>query len=181
MTESGEAPEPRPAANGDLEAITEIYGHHVLHGLGSFELTAPSLEAMAERFEAIKARGLPYLVVEREGAVRGFAYAGAYRPRPAYRFAVENSVYIAPGHEGRGLGRLLLRQVIRDCTDLGYRRMVAVIGDSANHASIRLHEALGFERAGLIPSTGFKLGRWVDVVILQRALGEGDRSLPPDT
>lgn len=174
------APEPRPAARSDLEAITAIYGHHVRHGLGSFELTAPTRAIMAERFEAIKASGLPYLVVERDGAVQGYAYAGPYRPRPAYRYAVENSVYVAPGFEGLGLGRLLLRRIIQDCTALGYRRMVAVIGDSENHGSIRLHEALGFTHAGQVPSVGFKHGRWVDVVILQRALGDGDRTLPPD-
>lgn len=171
-------PRVRAARRKDLEAVQVIYAHHVSHGLASFELEAPDLETIIERYEALTARGLPYLVAELDGKVGGFATAGPYRPRPAYRHTVEDTVYVAPGCERRGLGRALLSALIGDCTALGYRRMVAVIGDSANLPSIRLHEKLGFSPAGRIPSVGFKFGRWVDVVILQRALGEGDRTLP---
>jgi len=171
-------PRVRAARREDLEAVRVIYAHHVSHGLASFELEAPDLETIIERFEAVTARGLPYLVGELDGTVGGFATAGPYRPRPAYRHTVEDTVYVAPGRERRGLGRTLLSALIDDCTALGYRRMVAVVGDSANLPSIRLHEKLGFTQAGRIPSVGFKFGRWVDSVILQRPLGEGDRTLP---
>lgn len=173
-------PRVRAARPADLAAVRDIYAHHVNHGLASFELEAPDLETIVERYEAVSARGLPYLVAELDGRVSGFATAGPYRPRPAYRHTVEDTVYVAPGCERRGLGRALLSALIDHCTALGYRRMVAVIGDSANLSSIRLHEKLGFVRAGRIPSVGFKFDRWVDSVILQRPLGEGDRTLPDD-
>jgi phosphinothricin acetyltransferase len=171
-------PRIRDASRADLPSIQAIYAHHVLHGLASFEEDPPDLEEIARRFGATRDRGLPYLAAELEGALRGFAYAGPYRPRPAYRFSVETSVYVAPGFEGRGLGRALLAENIARCEAGGWRLMVAVIGDSGNLASIRLHESLGFRRSGVIPSIGFKLGRWVDTVIMDRPLGEGDRTLP---
>ncbi len=177
-----EGPLLRDAALDDLGAVQVIYAEHVRYGLASFELEPPGLETMTRRYEQTAAQGLPYLVAELDGRIRGFAQAGPYRPRPAYRFTLEDTVYVAPGFERRGLGRRLLGGLIERCATLGYRRMVAVIGDSANLPSIRLHEELGFIRAGLIPSVGFKFGRWVDSVLLQRPLGEGDATLPgPDS
>ena len=170
----------RPAVEADFPKITEIYAHHVLNGLASFEIVPPSEAEMLERFGALAAKGLPYLVAEADGSITGFAYAGPYRPRPAYRFSVENSVYLAPGMAGRGIGKALLKEVISICEALGYRQMIAVIGDSANTASIALHASLGFERAGIFKSVGFKAGRWVDSVLMQRPLGDGDTSLPED-
>ncbi|MEE8189696.1 MAG: N-acetyltransferase family protein [Kiloniellales bacterium] len=179
----------RPAEPGDLERVQAIYAHHVLHGLASFEETPPDLEEITRRYENLRARGLPYLVAELGGkdapegvpeGVWGYAYAAPYRTRPAYRYSVENSVYLATGLEGRGIGRALLEELIRRCAELGYRQMIAIIGDSAHVPSIKLHEALGFSHVGNIVSVGFKLGRWVDSVILQLPLGEGDGTLPPD-
>jgi phosphinothricin acetyltransferase len=185
MSGPGAPPHDRPrvrdATAADLGAVQAIYAHHVAQGLASFELEPPDRAAMTARFEETRRLGMPYIVAELAGEVRGFAQAGPYRTRPAYRFAVENTVYVAPGFERRGLGRLLLGALIERCAALGYRRMVAVIGDSANRPSIRLHEELGFVRAGLIPSVGFKFGRWVDSVLLQRPLGEGDATLPEET
>lgn len=169
----------REAEAADVPAIQAIYAHHVLHGFASFETVPPEAAEMEGRRQDIVGRGLPYLVAAREGRVCGFAYAGPFRPRAAYRYTVEDSVYIAPDAMGQGYGRLLLAELIQRCTALGMRQMVAVIGDSGNSASIRLHERLGFERAALLRSVGFKLGRWVDSVIMQRSLGPGDRTLPP--
>jgi len=171
----------RDAQPGDLPRIREIYVHHVLHGLASFEETPPDLDEMTRRYQATRARGLPYLAAEDTETqdLLGYAYAGPYRPRPAYRFTVENSVYVAPGLEGRGVGRRLLERLIEDCTALGLRQMIAVIGDSGHLPSIAFHEALGFTRIGLLRSVGFKFDRWVDSVILQRALGGGGET-PPD-
>ena len=175
----------RDARRGDLADIREIYAHHVLHGLASFEETPPDLAEVTRRFEATLAHGLPYLAAEAEvagpgaePALRGYAYAGPYRPRPAYRYSVENSLYVAPGLEGRGIGRALLEELIRRCTALGFRQMIAVIGDSGHLPSIKFHESLGFTQAGHLRSVGFKFERWVDSVILQRPLGPGDASLP---
>jgi phosphinothricin acetyltransferase len=168
----------REAGPADLPEIQAIYAHHVAHGLASFELEPPDLEEMTRRHQAVIGRGLPYLVAELEGRVRGFASAGPYRPRPAYRYTLENTVYVDPAAQRQGIGEALLAALIERCTALGYRRLVAVIGDSANRPSIRLHEKLGFQVAGRIPSVGFKFGRWVDSVILQRPLGEGDETLP---
>jgi phosphinothricin acetyltransferase len=173
-------PRVRASREEDLPAIVAAYGHHVRHGLASFEAEAPDLQEMTRRRRALLERGLPYLVAELDGRLCGFAYAGPYRPRPAYRHTLENSVYVAPGFERRGVGGALLAELIRRCAGLGYRRMIAVIGDSANLASIRLHERLGFRRAGTLTSVGFKFGRWVDSVILERALGAGDTTLPGD-
>ena len=170
----------RSAEASDLPELLVIYGHHVLHGLASFELEPPSFEDFSGRFMSLADRGYFYLVAEIGGEICGYGYVGPYRPRPAYRYTVEDSVYVAPGYERRGVGRAVLSALIDRSTDLGFRRMVAVIGDSENWPSIRLHETLGFTHAGGIPSVGIKFGRWVDQVIMQRALGEGDHSMPKD-
>lgn len=169
----------RDAASADLDAVQAIYAHHVRNGLASFEETPPDLPEMQRRYRAIAAAGLPYLVAVLDEQVRGYAYAGPYRTRPAYRFSLEDTVYVEPGYEGRGLGGALLGALVARCEGLGYRRMVAVIGDSDNHPSIRLHARLGFRKCGVIPSVGFKFGRWVDTVLMERPLGPGDTA-PPD-
>lgn len=168
----------RPSTPDDLPAIQAIYAHHVLHGIASFEEEPPDAAELGRRRADVLARGLPHVVAERAGTVIGFAYAGPYRTRPAYRHTVEDSVYVAHGLSGGGVGRALLERVVALCEAAGCRQMVAVIGDSGNAGSIRLHESLGFQRVGLLPSVGFKLGRWVDSVLMQRALGAGD-SVPP--
>lgn len=169
----------RPATTADLPAIGAIYGHHVLTGLASFETEAPALAEMTRRFEAITGAGYPYLIAEQHGRVLGYAYANVYRTRPAYRFTVENSIYVAHQAVGRGIGRALLSRLIDDCAALGYRQMLAVIGDSGNAASIGLHRACGFEMKAVLDGVGFKFGRWVDSVLMQRALGDGAQSPPP--
>ncbi len=168
----------RNAEISDLGAVQAIYAYHVRHGLASFEETPPDPTEIERRFRATIDDGLPYLVAELDGKTRGYAYAGRYRARPAYHYSLENTVYVEPGYEGRGLGSALLGALIARCEERGYRRMVAVIGDSANQASIRLHERLGFQKCGVIPSVGFKFGRWVDSVLMERPLGPGDTSLP---
>ena len=179
MTASRPAePELRPARPGDGPALQRIYGHHVLHGFGSFEETPPGIEEMERRRAAVQEEGLPYLVAEAQGRVLGFAYAGRYRPRSAYRFTVEDSVYVAPDAAGRGIGRRLLAEVIARAEALGMRQMIAVIGDSANLGSIRLHERLGFSRAGLFTAVGWKRERWLDSVLMQRPLGPGNAGAP---
>lgn len=162
----------------DVPSIAAIYGHWVTHGLASFELEPPPAAEIARRREAILGAGYPHLVAEWDGQVVGYAYASAYRPRPAYRFAVENSVYVAPDLGRGGVGRRLLAALIDRCTAQGFRLMVAVIGDSANAPSIGLHAAAGFERAGLLPAVGWKHGRWVDSVLMTRPLGPG-AAIPP--
>jgi phosphinothricin acetyltransferase len=171
-------PRIRDARATDLPAVQSIYAHHVRFGLASFEEEAPDLAEIERRFRRVIERGLPFLVAELDGEVRGYAYAGPYRSRPAYRYAIEDTVYVAPGFGGRGAGRALLLALIDRCEQLGYRRMVAVIGDRDNLASIRLHEGAGFETSGTLRSVGFKLGRWVDSVLMERPLGEGDATLP---
>ncbi|WP_439574092.1 GNAT family N-acetyltransferase [Phreatobacter sp.] len=168
----------RPATGADIPAITAIYGPNVRDGIASFEYDVPDASEMERRQAAILAGGYPYLVAEIDGAVVGYAYASAYRTRPGYRFACENSVYVSPAAQGRGVGRALLDQLIDDCTALGYRQMIAVIGNLGNHGSIALHRACGFTVVGVLPSIGWKLDRWVDCVLMQRPLGEGDRSSP---
>lgn len=168
----------RDAVDADMAAIQAIYAHHVLHGLASFEEVAPDVAELQRRRAEILKRRLPYRVAEVGGTVRGYAYAGPYRPRSAYRYTVEDSVYIAHDMVGRGIGRRLLQDIVDTCTGLGYRQMIAIIGDSGNLPSISLHRRLGFVHAGTVRSAGFKLGRWVDSVIMQRALGEGDGTLP---
>jgi phosphinothricin acetyltransferase len=164
----------RNALADDLPAITALYAHHVLHGLASFEIDPPTPKEMRSRFDAITRAGYPYLVACDDERVVGYAYANHYRARPAYRFSVENSVYVADGATGRGIGKQLLTRLIVECERRGFRQMLAVIGDSANFASIELHRSCGFAQVGLLPAIGFKFGRWVDSVLMQRALGEGD-------
>jgi phosphinothricin acetyltransferase len=171
----------RPSREDDVAAIAAIYAHHVLHGLASFEEVPPDAAEIARRRADALARGWPHLVATAAGdprAVLGYAYCGQYRPRPGYRFSVEDSVYVRPDAVGRGIGAALLPAVIAGATANGARQMVAVIGDGANAASIRLHARFGFRRVGTIEAVGFKLGRWVDSVIMQRALGEGATTLP---
>jgi phosphinothricin acetyltransferase len=170
--------EVRPAILSDLPAIQPIYAHHVLHGLASFEEEPPSVEELERRFRDVTGRGLPYLVAEADGIVAGYGYCAPYRPRSAYRYALEDSIYVRPDMTGRGIGRRLLEGLIRRCEGLGYRQMIAVIGDSANAGSIGVHAACGFLRVGTLRSAGFKFGRWVDSVFMQRPLGPGDSTRP---
>ncbi len=168
----------RSAVATDVSAITAIYHHHAVHGLGTFEEAGPPEAEMAARMAAVQDKGLPYLVAEKDGTVLGFAYAGPFRARSAYRFTVEDSVYIAPDAVGQGVGRALLSAVIASCKSLGVRQIAAVIGDSGNAASIGLHRALGFTHAGAFTGVGYKHGRWVDVVFMQKALNGGDDAPP---
>ncbi len=164
----------REAEDADMAAIADIYAHHVRFGLGSFEEEAPGVEELQRRRDEVLARRLPYLAaIAPGGAVLGYAYAAPFRMRSAYRYSVEDSIYVAPTAGRQGVGGALLAALIEQCTALGYRQMMAVIGDSGNLASIGLHEGLGFRRVGLLPVIGFKLGRWVDIVLMQRALGGG--------
>jgi L-amino acid N-acyltransferase YncA len=168
----------RFASPEDLPQITAIYAHHVRTGLASFELEPPTLAEMRSRYERMADAGYPYLVALDGDILVGYAYAGQYRPRPAYRFTVEDSIYVAPGAAGRGIGKALLLRLITECEARGYRQMLAVIGDSANAASIGVHRACGFEMKCTLDAFGFKFGRWVDSVLMQRALGEGQRTAP---
>jgi len=172
------APLIRPAAAADAEALAAIYGHNVLHGFGTFEEVPPSAAEMDRRRLAVVEQGLPWLVAEDAGRVVGYAYAAPFRPRAAYRYTVEDSIYVAPEAVGRGLGRALLSAVLEACEAMGVRQVVAVIGDSQNAASVGLHRALGFESAGVGKSVGFKHGRWVDIVWMQKPLNGGDASAP---
>jgi phosphinothricin acetyltransferase len=172
------APAIRPAVAADIDAIQRIYAHHVRHGSASFEEVPPDAAELERRRRDIVAHGLPYLVATTDDAIVGYAYLSTYRPRSAYRFTVEDSVYLAPGHEGRGTGTRLLRDLIEIATGLGMRQMIAVIGDSANRPSIAVHERLGFAHVGTFKSIGFKHGRWLDSVLMQRALGPGDATPP---
>jgi len=169
----------RAATEGDAEALAAIYGHAVLHGFGTFEEVAPSPADMDGRRRAVQDMGLPYLVAEDGGEVLGFAYAAPFRPRAAYRYTLEDSVYVAPEAKGQGVGRALLGAIIAACEALGIRQLMAVIGDSGNTGSIALHESLGFRQTGIGRSVGFKHGRWVDIVHMQKPLNGGD-GLPPD-
>ena len=169
----------RPSADADLDAIAAIYAHHVRHGSGSFEIEPPPTAEMARRRAEVLAAGWPYLVACRDGVVLGFAYANVYRPRPAYRYTAEDSIYLRPDAIGAGVGRALLGALIAACERRGARQMIAVIGDSANVASIALHAAMGFRFAGTLRASGRKFDRWVDTVLMQRALGDGDASAPP--
>jgi len=168
----------RPSRDEDIPAITALYSHHVLTGTASFEEIAPDEAEMAQRRAEILARGLPYLVAECQGQLAGYAYAGLYRTRSAYRFTLENSVYVDAGLARRGVGRGLMDPLIEICEAAGYRRMIAVIGDSANHGSIGLHNACGFRHVGVLPAVGFKFGRWLDGVLMERPLGDGGESVP---
>ena len=177
---SGGGVEIRPSRDGDVAEIAAIYGYHVLHGLASFEEIPPDPDELASRRRDILARGLPYLVAERSGRVLGYCYAGPYRTRSAYRFTLEDSIYIDQAEVGHGLGRALLANVLDRCTELGYRQMVAVIGGSDTWPSIRLHAALGFTRVGVLPAVGFKFGSWVDIILMQRDLGPGATTAPAE-
>jgi phosphinothricin acetyltransferase len=168
----------RPTIAADLPAITEIYEQAVRHGTATFELIPPDLTEMTRRFQVLMEGGFPYFSAILEGRVIGYAYAGAYRPRPAYRFTVENSVYLQPSSHRRGVGLQLLQRLIAECEARGYRQMIAVIGDSANAGSIGVHTKCGFQMIGTHPNVGFKFGRWLDTVMMQRALGDGGTTLP---
>lgn len=170
----------RPAAAADIAAITAIYRHAVLHGTASWEIDPPDEAEMARRREAILAGGYPYLVAESDGALRGYAYAGAYRPRPAYRATVENSIYVAPDAQGQGVGSALLDALMAACATGGFRQMMAVIGDGtgASIGSRRLHERAGFRLIGIAEKVGFKHGRWLDQMLMQKELGEADATPP---
>lgn len=179
------APIIREATDADISAIQKIYARHVLTGLASFEEAPPDQDEITKRMREVRSRGLPYLVSTRsdaagQNAVCGFAYASPFRSRSAYRYTVEDSVYVASDTIGQGHGRALLGALVMLCTELGYRQMIAVIGDSANAASIELHRNMGFAETGSMPAVGFKFGRWVDSVRMQRALGPGSSTLPDD-
>jgi phosphinothricin acetyltransferase len=169
----------RPSRDGDIVAIRDIYAHAVEHGTASFELTPPDVAEMTARRKKVLEAGGPYLVAEQDGVVIGYSYAGPYRPRPAYRFTVENSIYVAPDRAGQGIGRRLIDALVEAATAAGYRQMIAVIGDSANAASITLHSRAGFRMIGTFEAVGFKFGRWIDSVYMQRALGDGAGTTPP--
>jgi len=168
----------RPARPSDADTLAAIYGHHVIHGVGTFEETPPSASEMAARLAAVQARGLPYLVAELDGAVAALAHASPFRLRAAYRYTVEDSVYVAAGHQGQGLGKATLGAVITACESLGLRQMVALIGDSGNAGSVGVHRSLGFVDGGVMKAVGFKAGRWLDVVVMQRALNGGADGAP---
>jgi phosphinothricin acetyltransferase len=170
----------RPATATDLPAITEVYEHAVLHGTATFELIPPDVAEMTRRFETLRDGGFPYFVAGLDGRVVGYAYAGVHRPRPAYRFTVENSVYLEPAAHRRGIGMQLMQRLIAESETRGYRQMIAVIGDSTNAGSIGVHTKCGFQMIGTHSNVGFKFGRWLDTVMMQRALGEGASTLPTD-
>ncbi len=170
----------RPATLDDIPDIQAIYAHHVAHGLASFEEQAPAADEMRRRYREITGGGFPYVAAELGAAVVGYGYCTLYRTRSAYRYALEDSVYVRPDCIGRGVGKALLAELINQCEALGYRQVIAVIGDSANAASIGLHARQGFLRVGTLRSVGFKLGRWVDSVFMQRPLGAGDGTPPAD-
>ena len=168
----------RPATPADIPAITRIYAHAVLHGTASFELEPPDEAEMTRRMRALLDGGFPYIVAENGGTLAGYAYAGAYRTRPAYRFTVEDSIYVDPGAQRRGIGRVLLARLIEESERRDFRQMLAVIGDSEQTPSIEVHRALGFRMVGKFENVGFKFGRWLDSVLMQRDLGPGAKTLP---
>ncbi|WP_421915534.1 GNAT family N-acetyltransferase [Mesorhizobium sp.] len=173
----------RPATSADLGAITEIYADAVIHGTASYELEPPTRSEMGARFDGLMAGGFPYLVAENGDAVLGYAYAGPFRPRPAYRFIVEDSVYVSPGAKGQGVGLALMRHLIEAVRAAGFRQIVAVIGDGhPDSASVRLHEKLGFRHSGRLEGSGYKHGRWLDTVFMQLAMNGGTLAAPdPDS
>ena len=173
------APAIRSATEADLPFITEIYEHAVRYGTATFELVPPDLAEITRRFRALMDGGYPYLVAVVDGEVIGYAYAGPYRPRPAFRFTVENSIYLKPAIHRRGVGLPWMQRLLAECIGRGYRQMIAVIGDSANAGSIGVHTRCGFEMIGTHPNVGLKFGRWLDTVMMQLALGEGAKTLPP--
>jgi len=169
----------RPSRDTDVPAITAIYAHHVLNGTGTFETTPPSESEMSARRADVLAKGLPYIVMEDGGHVVGYAYCQWFKPRPAYRFSAEDSIYMHPEVAGKGLGRQLLAELVRQAEAAGVRKLIAVIGDSGNAGSIGVHRALGFAPVGTIKSCGWKFERWLDIVIMDRAIGAGDSTPPP--
>ena len=171
-------PNLRPARAADVPAICCIYGLAVSAGTASFELEPPNPAEMLRRFKAITEAGYPYLVAELDGHVEGYAYVNAYRPRPAYRFTVENSIYLRPAIHRRGIGLRLLQRLLAECTTRGYRQVVAVIGDSANVGSVGVHARCGFQMIGTHPNVGLKFGRWLDTVMMQIAIGDGATTVP---
>jgi phosphinothricin acetyltransferase len=168
----------RPSTDQDVPAITAIYGHHVQHGTGTFETSPPSESDMAARRADVLSKALPYLVAEQSGRVVGFAYCQWFKPRPAYRFSAEDSIYMHPEVAGQGLGKQLLTAVIVQAEAAGIRKLIAVIGDSGNAGSIGVHRTLGFRQVGVIHSCGWKFGRWLDIVLMEKPLGDADRSAP---
>lgn len=164
----------RPCVENDIAAVCSIYRFHVQFGTASFETEAPDEAEMLRRFNVLKEGGYPYFVAELDGEIAGYAYAGAFRPRPAYGATVEDSIYVDEAKRGHGIGIQLLDRLVEDCTRLGFRQMIAVIGDSANLGSINVHRKAGFEMSGTLKSTGWKHGKWLDTVLMQRSLGEGD-------
>jgi L-amino acid N-acyltransferase YncA len=170
----------RPSEPADLASITAIYASNVQHGTGTFELDAPDEAEMARRRNEVVAKGLPWLVAQRHAVVVGYAYANHFRPRPAYRYCLETSIYLDAGSRGQSVGRLLLAELVARSEALGARQMLAVIGDSANEASIGVHQAVGFVHVGVLKASGWKFGRWLDVVLMQRSLGLGDSEPPAD-
>lgn len=172
-------PSTRASTDADLPAITGIYAHHVLHSTGTFETTPPTEADMAARRADVLSKGLPYLVAEEDGQILGFAYCQWFKPRPAYRFSAEDSIYMHPDARGRGLGKVLLTELMAQAQAKGLRKLIAVIGDSGNAGSIGVHQALGFERVGMFKSCGWKFGRWLDIVLMEKTLGDGD-STPPE-
>lgn len=168
----------RPSQPNDIPSITAIYAHHVLHGTGTFEVTPPTTDDMRARREDVLSKGLPYLVAIDGDNILGFAYCNWFKPRPAYRFSAEDSIYLAPEANGKGLGRLLLTELMAQAEKAGVRKLIAVIGDSANSASIGVHRSAGFEHVGTLKSCGWKFDRWLDVVMMDKALGWGDTCAP---
>ncbi|WP_281410136.1 GNAT family N-acetyltransferase [Phyllobacterium myrsinacearum] len=168
----------RDAEDRDMISVQAIYAYHVLNGIASFETDVPSLDEMLARRASVLAAGLPYLVAVMNGRIMGYSYATVYRPRPAYRFTVEDSVYVANGLSGRGIGSSLLLQLVQRCEAGNWRQMVAIIGNSGNMGSLKLHERVGFETVGTLRSVGFKFGQWVDTVLMQKSLGRGDLASP---
>lgn len=170
----------RPSLESDLPAITAIYGHHVLHGTGTFETTPPTESEMTARRADVLAKGLPYLVIEEGGRLLGYAYCQWFKPRPAYRFSAEDSIYMHPDAAGKGLGKTLLAELMKQAEAAGIRKLIAVIGDSGNAASVGVHKALGFEAVGTIRNCGWKFERWLDIVIMDKAIGEGAATRPQE-
>ena len=164
----------RPSIDADIPAIQAIYAHHVLHGTGTFETEPPTVADMTARRADVLGKSLPYLVLEQSGQIQGFAYANWFKPRPAYRFSVEDSIYMAEGTSGKGLGKLLLTELLAQLERGGIRKAMAVIGDSENHGSVGVHRACGFSHIGIVKSCGWKFGQWRDIVLMEKTLGAGD-------
>ena len=171
-------PHIRPSRDEDIPAITAIYAHHVLHGTGTFETEPPNEANMTARRADVLSKGLPYLVAEHDGKVAGFAYGNWFKPRPAYRYSVEDSIYLAPDLQRKGLGRALMAELLAQFEAVGIRKVMAIIGDSANAGSVGIHQTFGFTQVGIVESCGWKLGAWRDIVIMQKTLGVGDTQPP---